>query len=528
MMSLINDNQIITALGNIIATWEPRLIYLLLAGTIIGTFLSRKELAALLKKAGARACVAALLITLAGAALRFCAFPPRHIVFFDEYSHIAIAQSLVKTGRLCEVQQGSIAAPEQCTASPWPGGYHVMLASAFRLAGQKPGTAHALSRLLDTFAIPLAFLTAFGIWGSPLAGLLSAGLLAVSKTHLLFASATETGIASAFCLLAVLAALTLQLKRPNWKSEILLASLTGIAVMVRYENAFLLAAIPALLALRKRLPRSAGFYIICALPLLDLLARAPLLHNSQLTQINAGFAPDFPSTLLGNILFWFIPPYNSPVTGICFVSCLLLPAVRQGARLCGTFFIILVFVASLLAPPFYLGETSRFALGASTFYCLIAGAGMAAIFKQCRNKAIMAALAAALLLAELAGWPGFMNLEKIAENRSAQAAGIHLLLKRAGNALPSDIYIASYAPSSITTFSERKTIVPVRIPPSVRKLALVKDMAWYSMPPETRNADEKALLQNYSFRRVSAMNSCREDSEDNYSLYLLEIKPSRD
>jgi len=48
------------------------------------------------------------------------------------------------------------------------------------------------------------------------------------------------------------------------------------------------------------------------------------------------------------------------------------------------------------------------------------------------------------------------------------------------------------------------------------------------MPPETRNTDEKALLQNYYSRRVTAMNNWREDSEDNNSLYLLEIKPNQD
>lgn len=160
-------------MANILLIAEPWLLHLLFTGAAAGLFLSRNELTAALRKAGGKACLVALLITLAGAALRFYAFPPRHMVLFGEYSHIAIAQSLAKTGgRLCETQQGSIAAPEVCAASPWSDGYHVMLAAAFRLAGEKPGTAHLLSRMLDTCAIPLAFLTAFGIWGSPLAGLL--------------------------------------------------------------------------------------------------------------------------------------------------------------------------------------------------------------------------------------------------------------------------------------------------------------------------------------------------------------------
>jgi hypothetical protein len=490
---------------------EPWLAWTCAAGAA-GALAFFPDLRAALKAPGARAWLAAAVLAASGAAL---AGPSRHVVFFDEYTHLAIAETLDATGRLCEAKLGSTIAPELCELPPWVGGYHASLALAFKLFGATERVAFAFSRLAGAAAVIAVFLAGFSLAGQ-VPALLAAALVAFSPTHALFSAATETGMLAAFAVGIVVWALSLCRSRDGAGPRVLLACSLGFALLVRLENILLLPLVVA------ALPRSAGrartLAEAAAGVALAAATAAAALHvqyalTSHLRATNAGLWTEFPSTFLKDAAFWgrewfFIP--------LVLAGAWELSRSKPKRWLLWWAAAFLAFYCAFAA-PFSDAASSRYALTPLVLLALAAGTGARALSRLAPARA-RPLLAAALLVALLrSAAPGANAPLEEEQRRANDGRG---LLERSRPLLPPGGYFVTFAPSYVGALTGLKAALPRDLDGLRGPLLLSKDPAWYlstAVYPDL----EGELLARFKFRPLTSERPGAE-GPGNFSIVVLE------
>jgi hypothetical protein len=489
---------------------EPWLAWICAAGAA-ASLVFFPDLRAALKAPGARAWLAAAVLAASGAAL---AGPSRHVVFFDEYTHLAIAETLSATGRLCEAKLGSTRAPESCDLPPWVGGYHASLAAAFRIFGSTERVAFAFSRLAGAAAVIVVFLAGFSLAGQ-VPGLLAAALVAFSPTHALFSAATETGMLSAFAAAVVVWALSLCRSRDGAGPRTLLACSLGFALLVRLENVLLL---PLVLAALPRSSRRAGPIPAAAAVLALAAAAAAALHvryalTSHLRATNASLWTEFGSTFFKDAAFWGRDWFFIPLT---LAGAWELGRSKPKRWLLWWAAVFLAFYCAFAA-PFLDAASSRYALTPLVLLALAAGAGAHALSRLAPAR-VRPLLAAALLVALLRSAAPAANAPLEEEQRRASAG--RDLLERSKPLFPANSYFVTFAPSYVGALTGLKAALPRNLDGIRAPLLLSKDPAWYlstAVYPDL----EGELLARFNFRPLISEHP-GDEGPNNFSIVVLE------
>lgn len=504
---------------------EPWLIRILLAGGL-GAFLFSARLRASLPSASAKAWRAIILISLAGAALRYWGTGPRPIVLFDEYCHLSIAETLNAAGRLCELKRGSTAQPEICELPPWPGGLHTPLAALFGAVGPSESAAFYFAFLIGTLSIPLIFLSALTLFERPPAAVLSALLLGLWEIHALFSGPIETNLLSSFAMLLVLGAVGLYRRDPSCPSALFLVSMAGWAMLIRFENIVLLPLIPWALS---RFPNRKWSRFLPASPLLFAAIVISALHlrhglSGHHGLLNLSFWRRFPTTFLENMGFW-VDPARNPwyVFGLFSVGAWKMLRDRNHSWLLSWGACYLM-IYSLFSWSFARGlEGGRFALVLIPIYLLVGGFGADALLGFVRAKsarlALVGTLIAILLHGRLTRPPDAAALESAKRAEKGRA-----FLDRSAAAIPSGAYFVTYSPDYVACFSSRKVILPHDLDAARGPLVLAKDITWYTILQRYPDA-ERELRERFRFRRLAILDGNRPEGPDNFSIYSLEAAP---
>lgn len=450
-------------------------------------------------------------------------FPVRHVVVFDEYNHMGIAETLLAAGKLCELKKGGTAAPEICGVPAWPGGYHSALAVWF---GLRPGDREAAAAKFSFFVIALTCLALFLLLaesGAPAwSGVLAVLLLCSSPPYLAFFSSTETGLFSAFLVTLSLLALQIHLRRESRWSALLLVSAACAALLTRYENLLLLIILPLGLWLNKRSFKAFARYS----PLLAVSLTLFFLHihfaRHHISVLNLVMVPEFPRTFAMNLLYWLDPDYSDVFTSLLALAGAV-SAFRAGSVLPAAVAAYLP-VYSLAVPHFSSSpEMLRFALTLVPLVCALAVRGLETALGRIRRavpaggRLLAAALVLVPLYAAARAVPAGKAWRSVPEQ--TERKGREFLRAASGQVSP-DAYFLTYAPAYVALGTGRKAALPEFYGGIRAELAVLKDGFWYATARQYPEL-EAELNRNFRFDRVAVMRPELPEGADNYSLHIL-------
>ncbi|MBI5209865.1 MAG: hypothetical protein HY927_07835 [Elusimicrobia bacterium] len=503
---------------------EPWVVRSLLACSAVGAYRSRRELGRLLERVGPRWWLGVALVTAGAGALRFAVTPHRHQVLLDEYAHMAIAETLSATGRLCQVSAGTAAAPEACSPSSWPGAHHTLLALAFDLFGAREGVAFGWSAFLGTLTVPLMFLAAFASWEDRSAALMASALLAAWGVHLRYSAATETCVTSCFLVLAAFLAFSLHVRERARGGWWLLLGGVGAAALARFENGLLLVFVPLLLRFgrRERLPWAFALATLACLGVcVAHMVTALRLYPLELYSLASGAAlvRQVGASLWANLAFWFDARWSSPYAA-AFFAVGAYRMLRAGRDRYPLAWIAVVFLACGIYRNFtdHL-DHDRYSLALLPLYLGVCGWGFAFLTGRWRNPVSRWGLGAVLAAAVLAHQARFVPRMQAAAELLPASRG-RAFLDRACAGAPGRAGVMTFSSAYVAAVSGRSVVWPSLSGLPDGPLLLFKDASWHLSKPQSE-AIESGLRERYRFERLGIMTASEPEGPLNYSLYLL-------
>ena len=90
--------------------------------------------------------------------IRIFLIPHTHIVYFDEFDHINVAQNIRYSNRFCECSIGNNTNCVSCYLYPFPPGYHYIQGTIFRIFGDTETVAFNTNAIVGGLSIIIIFL----------------------------------------------------------------------------------------------------------------------------------------------------------------------------------------------------------------------------------------------------------------------------------------------------------------------------------------------------------------------------------
>ncbi len=403
---------------------------------------------------GARHAAALAAILAVGGGLRAWGVPRlyRNVAF--EPQHLRIANTLAERGVFSFPLVRGEGDFDVHSPPIWPAGYHLLMALVRLGWGPEPETAFRFNIAQGTLAILILFLAATHMFSDPVAGLASAGLLAILPLHVRLSACAEYGINAFLWVVGALLTLSLYRARPSARTSMLFLATLNYAIHGRCE---LLVLAPLLAAAtwggHHRLAGQAAVRAgQAAVALAAVPAALVALHNHADGQPGWDTAP---AALAGNFLNYFpdnLSYFLNPASpNLALLLACVAAVVGRGAparawrALLGGMLLVLLAVYGVFGafstrdPTSYAPE--RYALIPFAPLLLLAGVGARRLAAGTRAPA--AGILAALFLAAVGAdfRRGEPALSEIRERLR--------LFTDAKRFLPPGIYVAAFSPDAI-------------------------------------------------------------------------------
>lgn len=464
---------------------------------------------------------------------RLFVVPPRHQVYFDEFIHEDVAENVAHDGTFGETLASGPDGRRLAQVTAWPGGYHVLLGSVFKVFGFSESAAFRFNIALGTASLLLVFLLAALLFKDQRAGMLAAFFLAALPAHFRFSGAADLTACSEFWILTALLTFALHLEIQTLTSYVLFLLSLVYASHVRVENVILIPFTAIVLMIDSRARRETARDGYLAVSSMALLLLAPIFavvwHNrtSGLDAYSASFAAIF-SSLIRNGAANCGYLLGSPFVSLALLPLAILGLARLPAQMRKTSIALLILAFAYVAlcsmharAVFSAGAYVRLAVPALLLIVVAASGGLASLrsARRCNHPAF---IAAACVLFVAMCWPAY------GRGPLPRYEDEYRLVKTAQALLPSDALVITFCPALIIVGAERQAIAPIGLSGGFTDLetrlrtknaehaVLFKDVWWYKFA-DASSAVEKALLARYRFQRIT---TAQIDSHE-YGFYRL-------
>lgn len=476
-----------------------------------------------------------LLIFLVGFAIRMYFIPHTHVVYFDEFEHINVAENILHSGRFCSCVDGTYNNCLYCYLMPYPAGHHTIQSIIFGIFGDSEKVAFNTNAIIASLSILLIFLLVCLLFKNQNTALWAALIFSFIPVHLKFSGTAILEISSLFFIILALIFLVMYIRLNKFPIFLLFLSILLYTLNTRPENFLLLTIIlPYFLFTKKRKEFGSRRYIVAiALFLILLLPLVQLLYIGFTSSYHGWRdslmerAINVKNNLLPNIVFWFNPFFNTTISLIFFfLGCIGIYSNNKKIF----YFFSLYFILSLFACSSYAAgqiltfrDTSRYSMSFYVPLVVFASYGMDSFIKKLKFKKkffTFLSIFILIFLCIISVLPTY-NFIFYEPRHNAEYEFITSMKDK----LPSDKYILSYNPPAIISTLHKRAIKPTdfleyfEIIDPKDEIILFKDFWWYDKW-ESSNQIEEELRKKYDFNLISEK---RIDSRQ-YSFYNLTIK----
>ncbi len=476
------------------------ILFIILVGVLAWNF---RDIASILRKMpfAGMAVLALLLIT----AVYLRSFVITHEVFFDEPIHLNVAQNIFYHHQLGGTALGSKYMPETIATYGRPGGHVSLIGLAYFLFGESDKSAFLVSSALGALSVGLIFLFAYVFFNSILIAALAGFLVNVFPVHLVYSGSVSSEMSSFFFVSLALFALALFLKERGTGLLFLTAISVVLAVYMRPENVFLLAAFAGFLVhLGYSRKKPAGqvldaglFILVLALPLIAQLGWMQKLEAVK----NLHFWS--PRLLLehvpGNLMYLWDGKHMT--AAYIMFACLGAAAAFQARRamvLCFSGWLALFFFAYSGHAAGYFAYYNRYFMMAVIPLSILAAVGITTVLERFAGWWRYVLAGAAVIIFILGAVSGVRQIH--AYLLSSPAAQEYYFVQEFIRALPDDAPVVTIEPYLVAARTGKRAIQPMmlnRQGGSYSKLYLLKTINW-----EERDfvPVERSLAASYDFK----------------------------
>lgn len=456
---------------------------------------------------------AVALFFLAALVIRLAIFPPRHQVYFDEFLHEDAAENISRANTFGESLAGGSDEYRLLQTPSWPGGYHVLMGSLFKITGPSETAAFRFNALLASLSVVITFLLATLIFEDQTTGFLSALLLTALPVHIRFSGTTDLSACSVLWVLIALLALALYLRIETFPMYLLLLASLLYSVNVRFENLILIPFAAVILLQRRRRSGSVskdGYLIAsCAFAWLLTPVMALLLRNrshglSGFDDPLMGLLRNLTNNLPPNVAY-LLNSWPNVVVLIPAIIFGLLQAEKASRDWMKALLALglgyLVLCSCHVGGDFNAGSTERLAIPVILSIILTASGGLKVLMARVRSHTLCASLVLAAFV--LCALPSYGNLPK------ARHEAEYRLITDSADLLPRDAYVLSYCAPVIIVSARRpaatsflalqggEAFLDTLDHMGTRPVILFKDVWWYKFEGLS-NQLEKMLRSRYS------------------------------
>lgn len=163
--------------------------------------------------------------------------PQEHIVYYDEFHHISLANRIATNNEYCECLKGDFnECSGQCILVAWPPGHHVLLSNIFRIFGASSKIAFSTNAIIGSLTGLIIFLTIYLKTKKEYLAILASIFMLGIPAHIKFSGTSILGISSLFFAILSFLALEIYLRDKTFSSWILFLATSLYMTYIRPEN----------------------------------------------------------------------------------------------------------------------------------------------------------------------------------------------------------------------------------------------------------------------------------------------------
>ncbi|NYZ78558.1 glycosyltransferase family 39 protein, partial [Candidatus Micrarchaeota archaeon] len=510
----------------------PTLMKTILIAIILLIVYNLNDITKPFKKINRRTWVILFLVFLCGLTIRLFSIPHIHQLYFDEFSHLNVAENILYSNKSCWCFAGSNQVCEGCQLMPQPPGYPTILALTMGLFGDSEAVAFNTTAVIGSVSIILVFLLLFLTFQDSALALMGAFVFTFIPAHLKYSGTTVLEVFSLFSVVLAMISIEIYLRTKKPSTFSLFLATLLYALNSRVENFLLLIPLSLYILLeegkevkrflKKEYLAPIFIFLVLLIPLAQLisydLAIGPPTYTetlqTRLSYLQIQFIP--------NILFIFFDiGYTSIVLSLlCVLGAIELYFENTKSFIYySLFFLLFISFYSTLSVGGSASTNSDFTRFAFILYVpltILSVAGINFIFKKMQfDRTILIMLLGSAYLISLFPTQNFIFSKD-------ELNGEHEFILSMQHKLPADVYIISYETTIIISTTHKNSIMPTNfienwnsVEPK-NNVILFEDYWWYENSNESSRI-EAELRKHYNFELMA-------QSPEGYAFYNLTSK----